>query len=69
MHLCKICLPIVESTLSDAVGGIKKREKGIDIMIAVDMLNLSVIAKKCDSCILFSGDADFHPALDIIRKY
>lgn len=45
------------------------REKGIDVMIAVDMLNLSVIEKECDRCILISGDADFVPASQIIKKH
>jgi uncharacterized LabA/DUF88 family protein len=45
------------------------REKGIDVMIAVDMLNLSVIEKECDCCILVSGDADFIPASQIIKKH
>jgi len=45
------------------------REKGIDVMIAVDMLNLSVIEKECDCCILISGDADFIPASQIIKKH
>lgn len=45
------------------------REKGIDVMIAVDMLNLSVIEKECDCCILISGDADFVPASQIIKHH
>ena len=38
-------------------------------MIAVDMLNLSTIENKCDCCILVSGDADFVPVLDLIKKH
>ena len=44
------------------------KEKGVDIMIAVDMINLSIIKNKCDYCILISGDADFIPAMDLIKK-
>jgi uncharacterized LabA/DUF88 family protein len=45
------------------------REKGIDVMIAVDMLNLSVIEQECECCILISGDADFVPASQIIKHH
>ncbi len=45
------------------------REKGIDVMMAVDMLNLSVLEKECDHCILISGDADFVPASEIIKHH
>ena len=37
-------------------------------MIAIDMLDLSVVQNKCDCCILISGDADFIPVLDLIKK-
>lgn len=50
------------------VWAILKREKGIDVMIAVDMLDLSVIQNKCDYCVLISGDADFVPVAQIIKK-
>lgn len=32
------------------------------------MLNLSIIEDKCDVCVLISGDADFVPALNIIKN-
>lgn len=67
LELCEKCRPLVETTCSDCVGSIKKREKGIDVMIAVDMLDLSVVQDKCDCCILISGDADFVPVSDIIK--
>ena len=68
LDLCDKCKPIVESMCFDCIGNIKKREKGIDVMIAIDMLNLSVVQNKCDCCILISGDADFIPVLDLIKK-
>lgn len=46
----------------------EKREKGIDVKISVDMLNSCLIEKKCDCCVLISGDADFIPAMEIIKK-
>lgn len=69
LGLCDKCKPIVDANCSDCIGNIKTREKGIDVMIAIDMLNLSVIDKKCDCCILISGDADFVPVLNLIKKH
>ena len=69
LDLCSKCRPIMESHFVDDLGPVKKREKGIDVMIAVDMLNLSTIENKCDCCILVSGDADFVPVLDLIKKH
>lgn len=43
-------------------------EKGIDVMIAVDMINKSIIENKCDCCVLISGDSDFVPAMRLIKK-
>lgn len=68
LNLCKICLPLVEANCGDCIGMIQKKEKGIDVSIAVDMLNSCVIKNECDCCILISGDADFVPSLEIIRK-
>jgi len=67
LDLCENCKPLIESVFLD-LADIKKKEKGIDIWVAVDMLNLSVIEDKCDMCILISGDTDFVPALNIIRN-
>lgn len=66
LDLCVNCKPLVESVFLD-LADIKKKEKGIDIWIAVDMINLSIIEKKCDMCILISGDTDFVPALNVIK--
>lgn len=43
-----------------------KKGKGIDVMIATDMLFHS-IKNNCDYCILVSGDADFIPAFNLIK--
>jgi len=67
LGLCHKCKPLVESNCADCIGNTKKREKGIDVMMAVDMLDLSVIQNKCDVCILISGDADFVPVARIIK--
>lgn len=68
LGLCDKCKPIVENNCHDCIGDIKKKEKGIDVMIAVDMLDLSVVQGKCDCCILISGDADFIPVSSIIKS-
>jgi len=49
--------------------GIKLRvEKGVDVMVAADMIDLCLIKKKCDVCVLVSGDADFLPAMKLIKE-
>jgi uncharacterized LabA/DUF88 family protein len=45
-----------------------KIEKGIDVMIASDMIRETLIKKECDVCILISGDADFIPSMEIIKE-
>ncbi len=66
---CSKCKLLAEAICSDCVGNIDIKEKGIDVMIAVDMLNLCVLKNKCDCCILISGDADFVPVLDLIKYH
>jgi len=44
-----------------------KIEKGIDVLIASDMIRKTLIEKECKVCILISGDADFIPAMQIIK--
>lgn len=68
LDLCENCRTLVEGAFLD-LADIKRKEKGIDVWIAVDMLKLSVIDKNCEVCVLISGDADFVPALDIIKKH
>lgn len=66
LELCKICKPIIDAQFLE-IADIRKKEKGIDVWIAVDMINKSLLTKECDVCILISGDADFVPALQLIR--
>jgi len=68
LDLCDICKPLIESVFLD-LADIKKKEKGIDVWIAIDMLKESIIEKNCDLCVLISGDTDFVPALDLIKKH
>lgn len=67
LDLCKNCKPLVESAFLD-LSDIKKKEKGIDVWIAIDMIKESIIDNKCDVCIVISGDADFVPALTLIKN-
>ena len=43
-------------------------EKGVDVKVAADMIDFCLVDGKCDVCILISGDADFLPAMDVIKK-
>jgi len=67
MELCNSCKPIVVKGFLDVIGNMKKKEKGIDVMIAVDIIRKCMVEKKCERCILISGDADFIPAMQIIK--
>lgn len=44
-----------------------KIEKGVDVLIASDMIRKSLVEKDCEVCILISGDADFIPSIQIIK--
>lgn len=44
-----------------------KIEKGIDVLIASDMIRKTLVDKECQVCILISGDADFITAMQIIK--
>ncbi len=68
LDLCDHCRPLVESVFLD-LADLKKKEKGIDVWVAIDMIKESVIDKNCDVCILISGDADFTPALSLIKSH
>ena len=44
-----------------------KIEKGVDVLIASDMIRKTLVDKECQVCILISGDADFIPVMEIIK--
>ncbi len=46
----------------------EKRENGIDVLISVDMIRKTLLENECECCIIISGDADFIPAMEIIKK-
>jgi len=44
------------------------REKGVDMMIAVDMIRKTLVKRECDVCVLVSGDADFIPLMELMKE-
>ena len=66
MDLCNSCKPVVEENILDAVGNVKKKEKGVDVMLAVDLVEYA-IKNKADYLVVFSGDADFIPAMKLAK--
>jgi len=67
MDLCSSCKPIVEENILDVIGNVKKKEKGVDIMLAVDLVEYAT-KKKADFFLVFSGDADFIPAMEFVKE-
>ena len=67
MELCNNCKPIVEQNILDAIGNVKKKEKGVDIMLAVDLVEFA-IKNKADAFVILSGDADFIPAMKLVQR-
>ena len=51
----------------DVIGNVKKKEKGVDVLLAVDLVD-SAIKKRADYLILLSGDSDFIPALELAKE-
>lgn len=68
LELCNVCNPIIKKMCEDCVGRVKMKEKGIDVMMVVDMINIALINNLDVVFILISGDGDFVPALDILKK-
>ena len=67
LDLCNNCKPLIEASFLD-LADINRKEKGIDVWIAIDMIKESIVDNKCDICILISGDTDFVPAVKLIKK-
>jgi len=67
LDLCEDCKPLIEANFLD-LADIKRKEKGIDMWIGVDMIDLAILKKECEVCVLISGDADFVPALNILKE-
>ncbi len=67
LDLCKTCYPLVKLNCFSCIGNASKKEKGVDVKIAVDMIRKCLIENECDVCILISGDADFIPSMQTIK--
>ena len=67
LGLCSRCRPLVDANCYECIGNIKKREKGIDVHIAIDMVEFA-LKGMCDCVILISGDSDFIPALSLVKE-
>ncbi len=67
LDLCNVCKPLIKQNCMDCIGIITKKEKGIDVKIAIDMIRKCLIEDECDVCVLISGDADFIPAIQTIK--
>ncbi len=67
LDLCDNCKPLIEASFLDLME-INRKEKGIDVWIAIDMVRKSIVEKECDVCVLISGDTDFVPAVRLIKK-
>ena len=67
LDLCDNCKPLVEASFLD-LADIKRKEKGVDVWIAIEMIKKSIIDNECEVCILISGDTDFVPAVNVIKQ-
>jgi len=64
---CTKCKSEAIKNCLSCIGDYQKKEKGIDVMIAVDMIN-KAIKKECNTIVLMSGDADFIPSLSLVKE-
>lgn len=67
MKLCEKCNPIVLTSLFKWIGSVVKKEKGIDVIMAVDVIE-NTLEKKYDCYIVVSGDADLVSAMKFAEK-
>lgn len=66
IRFCQDCKKLFEKFIHLIIQ--TKKEKGIDVWCAVDMIKYCLINGDCDICILISGDADFVPSLNLIKE-
>ena len=46
----------------------RQKEKGVDVMLASDAIEIALM-KRCECIIIFSGDADYAPAVRLVQRY
>ena len=49
-------------------GKIIRIEKGIDVMVSADMVSKTLVEKECECCVLITGDSDYVPVMQLIKK-
>jgi len=49
-------------------GKIIRLEKGVDVLISADMVNKILLEKKAETAVLITGDSDFVPVMQLIKK-
>lgn len=49
-------------------GKLIRVEKGIDVMISTDMVSKTLVEEECDCCVLISGDSDYVPVMQLVKK-
>ncbi|MFA5060920.1 MAG: NYN domain-containing protein [Candidatus Pacearchaeota archaeon] len=49
-------------------GKLVRVEKGVDVMISSDMVRKTLLERKCDCCVLITGDSDYIPMMQLIKK-
>jgi len=49
-------------------GKVIRVEKGVDVMISADMVSKALVENKCDTCLLLTGDSDFVPVMQLIKR-
>jgi uncharacterized LabA/DUF88 family protein len=64
---CSKCRPCIDDFLSKA--GLLKlsKEKGVDILLVTDMIK-GAFENKFETALIASGDADFVPAVELLRE-
>ena len=67
LDLCDNCKPLIEGVFLD-LADLKRKEKGIDVWLSIDMIKLALMENQCDVCIMVSGDSDFTPALELLKE-
>lgn len=65
-NFCEKCILKVDEFLK--VAGLNKmsREKGIDVMLVADLVK-NAFQEKYETALLFTGDADFVPAVELVQ--
>lgn len=66
LSVCEKCRPLVTQNCVDCIGDFQEKEKGVDVMIAVDMIGMA-LKDEYGTAVLISGDSDFAHLLDLVE--